>query len=237
LASQQVIFKGNFICLSLPESTKRYQTFVENNHYDIEIFSGLRHKIGWIGCGLSYKFLLRKAAELNLENITICEDDVEFLDGWFERFLIVKEYLAQTNNKWDIFSGLIADLSKKASVIKVETYKGEEFIFLDKMVSMVFNIYNKSFFNKLDMWSQFNHNATMNTIDRFVENHNDVKTVSQVPFIVGHKEELHSTLWGEEGSMGYGIPNTQYNKLILESEQLLKNKKEEYIVLSNASSS
>ncbi len=31
LASPQVVFKGNFICLSLPESTQRYQTFIENN--------------------------------------------------------------------------------------------------------------------------------------------------------------------------------------------------------------
>ena len=69
---------GNFMCLSLPESVERRKQFSSVNKYGIRFFNGLRHKQGWIGCGLSYKYIINKAKEMNLEYIIVCEDDVVF---------------------------------------------------------------------------------------------------------------------------------------------------------------
>ena len=57
--------------------------------------------------------------------------------------------------------------------------------------------------------------AESNTIDRFLEAQTDLRVVVALPFFVGHREEVHSTLWG--------FQNTQYIDMIANSEQSLKN--------------
>ena len=53
-----------------------YDMFDKDNLYGFTFFPGLKHKLGWVGCGMSYKFILKKAAEQGLERILVCEDDV-----------------------------------------------------------------------------------------------------------------------------------------------------------------
>lgn len=53
-----------------------------------------------------------------------------------------------------------------------------------------------------------------NTIDKYLERQASLRVVVALPFLVGHREEVHSTLWG--------FQNTQYRDLIAESEQVLQ---------------
>ena len=77
-AGNYISFGGSRICLSLPEDVERRNAFLKDNQYGFELFAGLRHTRGWTGCGLSYKFIMKKAKEQGFSDILICEDDVLF---------------------------------------------------------------------------------------------------------------------------------------------------------------
>ncbi|MDX1728902.1 MAG: hypothetical protein R3203_14245, partial [Pseudoalteromonas tetraodonis] len=219
VAAQHIHFKGDFVCLGLPETVERRADFDKDNQYGIEYFPGLRHSLGWVGCGLSYKFLLQRAQDLSLPRITICEDDAEFYANFAERYSQVLAYLDSQDN-WDVFAGLIAQLHDELAIQECDQVDNERYLFIDKMVSMVMNVYSSRFYPKLLAWDPTNHDADTNTIDRFIEQHEEVLAITTPDFLVGHKEELNSTLWG--------INNKSYAQMIADSETKLRQKLIEY---------
>ncbi|OSI12305.1 glycosyltransferase family A protein [Neisseria canis] len=207
---------NDFWCLSLPESVLRRQDFERDNKYNIWIFPGLRHKIGWVGCGLSYKFMMKIAEKLNLPQVSICEDDVLFDSQFEQRYNHIKQDLTNSKEPWDIFSGLIADLSEKSEIyLSTVQSQTEKFYGINQLVSTVLNIYNQSAYSKIYSWDNLKH-TTDNTIDRYIETHGGIKGLIVSPFLVSHKEELFSTLWGQQ--------NTMYKDLINKSQNLLNQK-------------
>lgn len=216
LANNYIEFKENKWCLGLPEATIRHESFENDNTYGFEYFPGLRHSLGWIGCGLSYKFLLRKAKELNLSYVTICEDDVSFNSNFKIRLNNVIKYLEDNKEKWNIFSGLMADVSEETQVKSIDKFNDMEFIIVNKLISMVYNIYNNNAFECLEDWDSNNRDVVTNTIDRFIEKKIDLNIVIVLPFLVGCKNELESTLWG--------FKNIQYENMITASEEKIYNK-------------
>lgn len=216
IAGHNIEFKTNYVCLGLPESTERRKDFEKDNETGFQYFPGLRHSAGWIGCGLSYKFILRKAYEQKFKNITVCEDDVEFLDGWKARFDQIHDHLESQEKNWDIFSGLIANLHADTNIRAIEEFDEFELIHIDKMTSTVLNTYNASVFPKVIKWDENFRDPYKNTIDRFIENQSNIDVITTAPFLVGHKEELMSTLWG--------FQNSQYTDMIAASTLLLQQK-------------
>ncbi|HWR29544.1 MAG TPA: glycosyltransferase family 25 protein, partial [Negativicutes bacterium] len=206
LAGDYVHFHGNRICLSLPESTVRREEFDRDNEYDFEVFPGLRHSLGWVGCGLSYKFIMKKAFEQQLPQIIVCEDDVFFPDGFPERFARIQSYLSSTDD-WDVFCGIMADVGD-ARLLDCKVESEEYFLYLDRMISMVFNIYKPAMYSHFAAWDESNHNAKTNTIDRYLES-KQLRVIVTHPFLTGHKEDLQSTIWG--------FSNEQYSDLIAKS--------------------
>ena len=205
-----VHFDSERICLSLPETTERRAAFDEDNKYGFQVIPGLKHNIGWIGCGLSYKFIFRKALEQKLEKILVCEDDVFFPPDFVPRFDAVMQF-TQQHTDWSIFSGIMGDMGDVSILDYIKAYD-TEFIYLDKMISMVFNLYASDVFPLIAQWDNTNHNKTTNTIDRYLENMN-LRILTTVPFLVGHKEDLYSTIWNHK--------NDLYNPGILNSNKKL----------------
>lgn len=220
LNGDNIRFAGDRICLGLPESYERKREFAADNAYGFEYFPGLRHRIGWVGCGMSYKFIIKKAAEQGLGQVAVCEDDVLFPEGFKARLAVVESYLKERTDGWHVFSGLIADGSDETAVEGIEEFGGEEFISVNRMVSMVFNIYHRDFYEYLLRWDEGCRTAETNTIDRFLERQDGLKILTTLPFLTGHKEELYSTLWGAK--------NKIYTDLIAGSSKLLAGKAEEY---------
>lgn len=212
-------FDSDMVCLGLPETVSRRADFDNDNHYGIQYFPGLRHRLGWVGCGLSYKFLLHRAKDMGLERIMICEDDIEFPDHFLSRLASVNEYLDERKD-WDLFSGLIANLHQDTNILACAEYNEQKYITIDKMTSTVMNIYSKNFYEKLLDWDDRNHDAKTNTIDRYIESRSDLHVITTPKFLVGHKEELDSTLWG--------FNNSTYRDMIAESEKLLGLKLDEF---------
>ena len=84
------------------------------------------------------------------------------------------------------------------------------------MVSTVLNVYGHRAFEVLARWSPSNSDATTNTIDRFIEAQGGLRFVTAYPFLVGHRDDLTSTLWE--------FQNSQYNPMIERSLKVLSDK-------------
>jgi hypothetical protein len=212
----QIPKNAEMIALSLPESISRWRKFQSIRTKNCYVFPGLRRKPGWVGCGLSYQYLAGVALKYKLPYLTVVEDDVVLNENFEKNLHIIKEFLSIHKHEWDVFSGLIAILDPQCKVLKVEVYKGIKFIFINKMVSTVFNIYDANFLTMFQSWDPDNPDVHTNTIDRYIGSKQNLSVVVTLPFFVGHCDEMHSTLWG--------FQNTQYNDHIAHSEALLKQK-------------
>lgn len=217
----EAVVQGDVIALSLPETIRRRRTFnAEIKGPEIRTFDGIRRSPGWIGCGMSYKYLCRCADRAGVSEFTILEDDVLFPHNFNKKIEIVRDYLNKNSGNWDIFSGVIAHLHEDAEISRVETFKGIDFITINKMTSMIYNIYAHKAIKLIADWNPENENSDSNTIDRYLEN-SDLRIVVAHPYIAGHREDLTSTLWG--------FQNTQYRDMINESERKLGELKRDWI--------
>lgn len=204
------------ICLSLPETPARRDSFLSQDLPAFEIFDGLRHTQGWVGCALSYKYLIKRAQAAGLRQILICEDDVVLNREGKSAVPIIEKYLESLKGEWDIFVGLIAHVHPDAEISRVVEFDELTFVHLNKMTSMVFNIYNHTIYDLLASWDESNEDPKTNTIDRYLENTKNLRVITAIPFIAGHSEEDSSTLWG--------FGNESYTELIVRSKEVLQEK-------------
>ena len=218
LAGDYIHFNNNKICLSLPETTERRREFIQDNQYGFEMFPGLRHQRGWTGCGLSYKFIMKKAKEQEIDKLLVCEDDVLFPEDFIDRWSECERYLDGISG-WDVFQGLIA-IVDNITITGVKKSRKQTFVHINRIMSMVFNYYNSSVYNYFIDWDETDTDVDHNTIDQAV-NKKKLNVVTTTPFLVGHKEDLKSEIWG--------FKNTQYHNLIEESSRKLDGMEKQYI--------
>lgn len=215
------IENGALYALSLPETIKRRRVFDdETRRPGTRVFDGIRRRPGWIGCGMSYKYLCQSALKAGVRQFTIIEDDALLSVDHAAKMNIALDYLNIKAGEWDVFSGVIAHLHEDTKVLNVENYMGIDFVTINRMTSTVFNIYSENAIKVIANWDQKNEDSERNTIDRYLE-HSGLRIVVTDPYIVGHREELHSTLWG--------FQNTQYRDMIAESERKLSGLKTEWL--------
>ncbi|MFK3666662.1 methyltransferase type 11 [Ochrobactrum teleogrylli] len=203
--------ESDFFVLSLPETIERRRAIERTRPDNSVIFDGVRHALGWIGCGSSFNMLARHALGRNQERMLVIEDDVLLPPKFDETVVEILGYLIDRKEPWDIFSGLMADVHPEASVISVDLVNGRKYVTIDKMTSTVFNIYNRSAMKMLSEWNPLDTDSVNNTIDRYIEKKNNLRVVVSLPFIVGHKEDATSTLWGFE--------NATYAPMIVEAQR------------------
>ena len=171
------------------------------------MFPALRHKRGWTGCGLSYKFILKKAQEQGLDGILVCEDDVLLLDNFDYRWRQCEKYLNDRED-WDLFQGMMTDIDD-VSVSAVHKEFGQTFVHMNHMISTVFNYYRNGIFDRVIAWDERNEDVITNTVDRALQSQ-ELRVVCTNPFLVGHKEELDSDIWDAKNS--HYIPQIENSK-------------------------
>ena len=184
------------IMLGLPENVTRREYAMIQIPKDVHIFDGLRHRTGWIGCAMSYKYMAQKALDAGIEILQVHEDDAEFPYDYQDQYKVIKDYLAIHKGQWDIFSGMIFEPIKHEMIKGVEDYKSTRFVNLNFCVSMVYNIYAQSFLEKLANYPlEMNDEPEINRhIDRYLGD-GSVRCITTAPFLVGHAESLHSNIW------------------------------------------
>ena len=214
------LYPNKIYCLHLIETPERFIKFKQiNDISNIEIFPAIKYNPGWKGCAISYLNLMYNAKRCNLDTITICEDDCRFPLNFNFIYKTITDFLSKIN--WDIFVGVIADLSEDVSIINIYQYKNIKFIEIDKMHSMVFNIYNKSIYDLIINWKK-NTNDSNNShdqIDQYIKKQN-VRIITTYPFYFDCID-IDSTLWGKN-------LYSHYNNMFLKSLNILNNKIKNY---------
>lgn len=191
------------ICLNLPESIERRKKF-ESQPYSSHfcLFPGLRHSLGWLGCGYSYKFLFLLASLNEVQQLNICEDDVVFPNDMEERIRVIENFLKLYPGKWSVFTGLISDVTMDTKITSVILYENTKFIFTNSAVGLVFSIFSKEAIFTLSQWEK-SGDVTNNTIDRYMKK-NINNYITSLPFLVVQDDDLTSTIWGGENGDIYG---------------------------------
>ena len=207
---------GTCLALSLPETTHRRAMFISHQAPGVQVFDGLRYSPGWTGCALSYKYLAQQALTAQWPQLEVMEDDVLFLPDYAEHKAVVDAYLAQHSGQWDVFVGLVAIMHPDTRVLGVERQGGLVFVTIDRMMSMVHNTYAPTALRLLAQWDETNTDPETNTIDRYLQTRQQLRVVTTLPFLVGHHEELHSSLWG--------IQNSHYAEIIATAQAALEAK-------------
>jgi glycosyltransferase involved in cell wall biosynthesis len=199
------------VVLSLPETPKRRMQFQKNGFKDFAFFDGLRYSPGWIGCGLSYRFLAKSALHSQKIPLLVTEDDITVDSSFPKRWETVQNFLRANPHSWDLFSGLIIDLHADAKIQNVLVIDGVTLVFLDKMTGTQFVVYNQNALQLLSEWPYQNSTVESNTIDRYLESQKNLRVLTTFPYLVGHHETSDSTLWN--------FQNSKYNDMIAASQK------------------
>jgi len=195
-------------CLTLPETPRRYNAFIKQKLPIVEFYPGIKFTPGWKGCGLSYLNLIYNAKRCGLKQITICEDDCCFKEDFQEKYAIIQEFL--TTISWDVFVGVLASLPEDTILSKVYEYKGVTFLELNKMHSMVFNIYNHTSYDRI---LECPLDSIDNQIDQFMKKQN-FKIIIPFPFEFSCLN-MQSTIWGYNMFHEYNEMFEKSNTIIL----------------------
>lgn len=208
------------ISLSLPETTERREAFESVCPNDVVIFDGLRFTPGWVGAAMSYKYLAQMALRQGLPQLEIMEDDAEFAPDYLERREQVQAYLAERHGQWDAFVGVMALVHPETRVLNVDRRDGQTYVTIDRMISMVGNIYAPTALQRIAQWDESNQDAQTNTIDRFLQMQGNMRVVIALPFLLGHREDVDSSLWG--------FSNERYAQMIDQAQTELEQKVAEF---------
>jgi hypothetical protein len=106
----------------------------------------------------------------------------------------VEDYLSARPDGWDVFSGLLSDLSPAARVSRIDRVGEEEFLHLDSVIGMVFGIYNRPALKMLSEFTLQGESVSRHAIDRYLEALRPHCVTTLNP-LAGHNEDVHSSLW------------------------------------------
>jgi len=88
-----------------PKRWKTIQSKFKDSNIQLMRFSAVQHRNGYLGNAMSFMKAIRFAKENNLDTILIFEDDNKPLEGYNKRWLIIKEWLDNNLDTWDIYNG------------------------------------------------------------------------------------------------------------------------------------
>ena len=216
----------NGIVISMPETVERNNLFRKQAllfpKTNFKSFVGIRHSYipPWISCGLTFKIIANAALHVGLKALTIAEDDVLFPSDFETKIEVITEYLHSLQGEWHIFSGVIADVPEDTIILNQTVYKGIQFISINRMVSMVYNIYNHGALRMMAKWNVSDVEQTENQIDQYLKRQLNLTVVVTLPFLVEHRANANSTLWG--------FGNKAYDHMISGAAKVLERKLQEY---------
>lgn len=179
------------------------QEIKDTKIFNIKFFNAVKHKKGWIGCGLSHLYLVSYALTNNLPYIIVAEDDFQLkIDE--EKLKSCLDILLKPENlsKWDVFNGSPTFFEREEEKKPVLFYKFDDdeldskFVKIDWGQSTSFMIYNASSYLKFLRYS-FNQNTI---IDQYVSRKFIQVAYKLGPFCIQRRSvsDLSNSFRGEE---------------------------------------
>ncbi|WP_234192592.1 hypothetical protein [Pseudacidovorax sp. NFM-22] len=189
---------GEAVVLCLPEAPERFAHARESLRHGAVLFPGLRHVDGWKGTALSYRDLARRTLRAGRDRLLVWEDDARLPTDFDTRLPALLAQLDAHPERWDLFSGLLTDLSPQARVLDVQPDGSDLLIRLDSVIGMVFGLYGPRALRALADYRFEGEDVMKNTIDRYLEALG-LRCCTLFPPLVGHDDHLASTLWAPNG--------------------------------------
>lgn len=199
------------LCLSLPESLDRRKGFQFSGIDDVRFVDGLRLSPGWHGSAQSYAMIARAAVSQGGAPLMVCEDDMRPGPQFHHRLAEVEAYLAEGG--WDVFSGLLTNLSDACTIWQVRQKGDLTFVHLDFTTGMVLNIYSETALRHLARWRPERGGIEDNTIDVWLGRMPGLRVITTLPFLATHDPQSVSTV--------FGFANRRYARMIRASENRL----------------
>jgi hypothetical protein len=106
-------------------------------------------------------------------------------------------------------------------ILEEETYNGTQFITVNQMTSMVYNIYNERALFHIARWKMSEGVIYKDSIDRYINSLQDLRIVTTLPFKAHHDAKPNSTLWQ--------FSNSEYDSVIRNSERTLTKKLQRFV--------
>ncbi|MFG1417581.1 hypothetical protein V5F38_08575 [Xanthobacter sp. V0B-10] len=196
--TQGTRLEGERFILCFPEDGERLRNARLGVRHGATLFPSLRAVDGWKGTALSYRYLARRALLAGRERLVVWEDDAALDDAFAARLANVLDYLERSPLPWDVFSGLLSDISERMRVMSVELHGGDLFARVDQVIGMVFGIYSRRALQMLAAYRVAGDDTMRHTIDRYLEAQ-PLSCVTVFPPLVEHAGGLSSTLWSRDG--------------------------------------
>lgn len=159
--------------------------FENLNVIKLQRFSAIKHENGHVGCFLSHLEILKNNSQ-NDTHILVLEDDVNIIDkyNFNERWLQIKQWLDNNDDKWDIFNGGPYQINDNRLLSKT---KSGTFKILNNELNIVqvgptmaahFVYYNKHLYEKI---KNIDYNKIC--IDRLTDAISTLKIVTTYPYL------------------------------------------------------
>lgn len=167
------------LVLNLDSRADRYQTFIQENENICEItrISAIHDSIGRIGCFKSHQKALQYHKEIYPnQNCLVLEDDCELIGNYISKWKIIKEWLDEHSDVWDIFLGGTTGITIEciSECVNPEL----DLIRLREALTCHFIYYNKNIFDQV-----INLDPTIEPIDVALSKTFRNRIVIRVPFI------------------------------------------------------
>lgn len=220
-ATAQTRLDAAALVLCLPEAPERFAHARESLRHGATLFPGLRHVDGWKGTALSYRYLARRAVQAGHGRLIVWEDDAWLPPDFDVRLPALLAQLEAAGDGWDLFSGLITDLSPQGRIESTRPYGDDLLIEIDTVVGMVFGIYGPKALRAMADYRIDGEDIMKATIDRYLETLG-LRCCTLFPPLVGHAEHLPSSLWAPAGQRF--LSNDTFNAMIDGSQLRLLSK-------------
>lgn len=166
-----------------------------NSNIKLERVSAVQHIKGHTGCGLSFMKVVKKAKDNNLKTVLIFEDDNKPLEGFNTRWIIIKEWLDNNLDAWEIYNGSPRFLDwGKYDINNTSPYiyetklsysiQSKEYLFTAPQLLATNWIYiNNSAYNKVLEWETKYSKEGKIQIDSYILHSDNFKILFSIPHL------------------------------------------------------
>uniref|UniRef100_A0A6C0IFU7 Glycosyltransferase n=1 Tax=viral metagenome TaxID=1070528 RepID=A0A6C0IFU7_9ZZZZ len=171
------------------------QKSFKNSSIELIRLPAIENKQGHIGCGLSFMKAVKYAKKHNMKTLLIFEDDNKPLEGFDERWQIIKNWLDNNLDKWEIFNGGARfpdwqEYEKKTTSSYADTthlkylIDNKEYLFEAPFIVSANWIYiNSSAYDKVLKWESMINDTPFVPLDQYMTKTEYFKCIFSIPHL------------------------------------------------------
>lgn len=212
--------------INLLEKTDRKEDMInkfKDTIFDLEFIEAVKNSDGYLGCSLSIQKVVKKAKDENMNTVLWFEDDNKPLDNYEERWIIVKEWLDNNLDKWDIFNGgpyVSADKNEIDKIIlKYKLEKNVNLFEAPVLLNTNWMYINKSAYDRILAWERKNDPIFHTCIDNYLGNLSQFKILFIFPFLGLQENYKSSTRVIDINYTEFDIERNKFMQTILDKQK------------------